>query len=451
MAINPTQTELLRKLLRHNSTERVVRILNRFRPAEIAEIFGALAPGELAVLLDVLFEHGDVTGILIEVPDARLSDEILPQLSDERVALLLNQSAPDDAAHLVVLLDESRIDPILKTIRPSQRERLRRLLNYPPETAGALMTNQLITVKSQMSAAEAIDQIRQQVERSEFIFYIYVTNEAGTFLGVVPMRRLLVAPAEQPISEIMVADPIAVFAADDQEEVASIVARYDLLAVPVVDETFRLLGVITVDDVIDVMRQEATEDIYLMQGLSDEDRVYSPVSKSVRKRFPWMVLNLFTAFSAASVIGLFEESIAEVVVLATFMPVVAGMGGNGGTQTLTVVTRAIALGELGATEGRTAVSKQLAIGVINGLGIGLLTGLVAWLWKGNAVLGAVLFVAMLLNLAIAGLVGAAVPLLLKTLNLDPALGGGVIVTTFTDIFGFLAFLGLATALLPHLA
>lgn len=450
MAINSTQIELLRKLLRHNATERVVRILEKFRPTDIARIFTFLAPSELHTLIDILFAHGDVASILLEVPDGILEEDILAHMPDERVAMLLNLSASDDAHHLVVLLAEARHEAILRKVKPSQRERLRRLLNYPPESAGSLMTNQMITLASEISASQAIEAIRAKVENSEFIFYIYVANEAGTFLGVVPIRRLLVAEPDRPISEIMVANPVAVFATDDQEEVASIVARYDLLAVPVVDENFKLVGVITVDDVIDVIREEATEDIYLMQGLSDEDRIYSPVSKSVRKRFPWMVLNLFTAFSAASVIGLFEESISQVVILATFMPVVAGMGGNGGTQTLTVVTRAIAIGELNPTEGKTAIMKQLAIGVINGFGIGILTGLAAWLWKGNAVLGVVLFFAMLLNLAIAGFVGAAVPLLLKTFSLDPALGGGVIVTTFTDIFGFLAFLGLATILLPYM-
>lgn len=450
MAVNATQIELLRKLLRHNSTERIVRILEKFRPTEIAEIFGHLAPAELHTLLDVLFEHGDVSDILIEVPDGVLEEEILPHLTDERVAALLDRSAPDDAHYLVSLLEEDRIDAILKKTKPSQRERIRRLLNYPPESAGSLMNNQMITLQADIDAQRAIEVIREKVENSEFIFYIYVTNEAGTFLGVVPIRRLIAAKPDAPISEVMVANPIAVFVTDDQEEVAEVVARYNLLAVPVVDENFKLMGVITVDDVIDVMREEATEDIYLMQGLSDEDRVYSPVSKSVRKRFPWMVLNLITAFTAASVIGLFEEAIAEVVILATFMPVVAGMGGNGGTQTLTVVTRAIALGELNVSEGKSAVMKQLAIGLINGVGVGLLTALAAFLWKGNAVLGGVLFLAMLINLAIAGLVGATVPLMLKAFDLDPALGGGVIVTTFTDICGFMAFLGLATALLPYL-
>ena len=449
MAVNLTQIELLRKLLRHGATDRVVRITEKLRPTEIAEVFGYLSPAEQRGFVDILFKHGDAASTLLEIPDGILT-QMLPSFRDDRVADLLADMAPDDAYYIIGLLDEDRVDPILAKLPKTQRERVEHMRNYPLESAGSLMTSQMVTLAESLTASEAIAQIREHVEESEFIFYIYVVNDVKTFLGVVPIRRLLVAKPDRPISELMVANPIAVFATDDQEEVASVTARYNLLAVPVVDANFRLLGVITVDDVIDVLRDEATEDMYLMQGLSDEDRVYSPVSQSVRKRFPWMVFNLFTAFAAASVIGLFESSIAQVVVLATFMPVVAGMGGNGGTQTLTVVTRAIAIGELSFAEGKVAVSKQAAIGVINGAGIGLLTGLVAWFWKGNFYLGAVLFLAMLLNLAIAGLVGAAVPLVLKALNLDPALGGGVIVTTFTDVCGFMAFLGLATLLYANL-
>lgn len=449
MAVNLTQIELLRKLLRHGATERVVRILEKFRPTEIAEIFGHLSPTELRPFLDVLFRHGDVANILLELPEGVLA-ELLSTFEDARVLTLLEQMAPDDAHMIVMLLDPDRVEGILAGVSHPQRERIEHLLTYPAESAGSLMTSQMVTLREELTVQQAIEELRELAEESEFIFYVYVINEAETFLGVVPIRRLIMAPPERPIGEVMVSNPVAVFATDDQEEVAAITARYNLLAVPVVDENFRLLGVITVDDVIDVLQDEATEDMYLMQGLSDEDRVYSPVSKSVSKRFPWMVFNLFTAFAAAGVIGLFESSIARVVVLATFMPVVAGMGGNGGTQTLTVVTRAIALGELSFAEGRVAVFKQFAIGLINGAGVGLLTGLVAWAWKGNFMLGLVLFLAMVLNLAIAGLVGAAVPLVLKALNLDPALGGGVIVTTFTDVCGFMAFLGLATAFLPYL-
>ena len=355
--------------------------------------------------------------------------------------------APDDAVFFVSLLEEERVDAVLRQVSQQQRERIEHLRTYPPESAGQLMTSEMVTIRETMTAEETIRELRRRGEQSEFIFYVYVVNDAGTFLGVVPIRRLISSPAsgERLIRDVMVADPVAVYATDDQEKVAEFTARYNLLAVPVVDEQFRLLGVVTVDDVIDVMQAEATEDMYLMQGLSDEDRVYSPMTQSIRKRFPWMVLNLATAFLAAGVVGLFERSIAEFVVLATFMPIVAGMGGNTGTQTLTVITRGIALGELQFDEGMRAVGKQLGIGVIVGAGIGVLTGAIAWLWKGNPGLGLVLFFSMLLNMAIAGFAGAAVPLALKSLNLDPALGGGVIVTTFTDVFGFLIFLGLATA------
>jgi len=202
--------------------------------------------------------------------------------------------------------------------------------------------------------------------------------------------------------------------------------------------------------VIDVLTEEATEDMYKMQLLSDEDRVYSPVSKSIQRRLPWMFLNLGTAMLASTVVGAFEDTISQVVILAAFMPIVAGMGGNGGTQTLTVITRGIALGELGYSDGLRTIAKQVLIGLVVGAGVGIAAGLIAWGWKGNPFLGLVLFLSMIVNMSIAGLAGAAVPILLKFLNQDPALGGGVIVTTFTDIFGFFAFLGLATLFLQYL-
>lgn len=449
MSVNQTQIEMLRKLLRHGATERVVRILDRFRPAEIADLYGFLSPAEQKQLTTVLFERRLAAATLSELPEHILV-ELLDNLRDERISQLLERLAPDDAVFVVAKLDDERADEVLSKVDPLQRERIEHLRAYPDESAGQLMTSEMIRIEEDTTADEAIDIIRSMGSTSEFIFYVYVVNEAGTFLGVVPIRRLIASSPDTPIKDLMVPDPIAVLATDDQEEVADITARYDLLAVPVVDDNFRLLGVITVDDVIDVLQEEATEDMYLMQGLSEEDRVYAPVTQSVKKRFPWMVLNLLTAFLAAYVVGLFERSISEVVVLATFMPVVAGMGGNGGTQTLTVVTRGIALGELDYSEGMSAVLKQVGIGIIVGAGIGALTAMVAWLWKGMPYLGLVLFLAMLVNMTIAGLAGAAVPLVLKALKLDPAMGSGVLVTTFTDVSGFLSFLGLATLFIDHL-
>lgn len=449
MAINEVQIDLVRKLIRHGAKERLIRALGKFRPAELSEFFPHLSPKERRIFIEVLYSQEQAAKALSELPDGILS-EVLQMLDDGLIGRMMDRLAPDDASNFISLLAPERIDTVLKHTDPGHRERIEHIRMYPAESAGSLMTSGMLTVPADLTVEQAIDEIRTRAQDSEFIFYVYVINDAGTFLGVVPIRRLITAPATSLVSDVMVADPVAVLATDDQEDVADITARYNLLAVPVVDDTFKLVGVITVDDVIDVLHEEATEDMYLMQGLSEDDRVYSPVSTTIRKRFPWMVLNLGTTMLSASVVGLFEESIAEVVILATFMPVVAGLGGNGGTQTLTVITRGIALGELEFSDGLSAVRKQVLVGFINGLGVGTITAVVAWLWKGTPFLGLVLCMAMVLNLAIAGFAGAAVPLFLKSIRQDPALGGGVIVTTFTDVCGFLAFLGLATLFLEHL-
>jgi magnesium transporter len=232
--------------------------------------------------------------------------------------------------------------------------------------------------------------------------------------------------------------------------VAQVVARYDLLAIPVTDVDGHMLGVITVDDVIDVITEEATEDIYHLAGLSEEDRVFSPAHTSVRKRLPWMMLNLCTAFLAAWVVGLFERSIEQVVTLAVFMPVVAMLGGNIGIQALTVITRGIALGEMEFSSGLRAALKEIAVGLTIGVVTGLVAGAVAYAVVGNPWIGAALTAAMAITMAVTGLMGAAVPLAMKAMRLDPALGSGVIVTTFADVFGFLSFLGIGTLILDKL-
>jgi magnesium transporter len=249
----------------------------------------------------------------------------------------------------------------------------------------------------------------------------------------------------------MVQVPVSVYPDADQEEVAELVRRYDLLAIPVTDVDGHMLGVITVDDVIDVITEEATEDMYHLAGLSEDDRVFSPAHVSVRKRMPWMLVNLATAFLAAGVVGLFERTIEQMVALAVFMPVVAGMGGNGGIQALTVITRGIALGEIEFSTGLRAALKELTVGLAIGATTGALSAGIAYLWHGTPLLGIALFGAMVLTMAIAGLLGAAVPLLLKALGQDPALGAGVIVTTFTDVFAFFSFLGIASLLLDRMA
>lgn len=449
MPVNATQIALVKKLLRHGARDRVVRILQKFRPADFADIFKHLSVAEQRQFIDILYSREQAAETLVELPQGILQ-EVLELLEDSRISVLVERLAPDDGAYMVSLLEDKRVEDVLDALEPGVRERIEYIRLYPKDSAGSLMTSQMVTLADELTVTEAIDAIRQKAADANFMIYVYVVNESQTFLGVVPIRRLITADPDTHLRDLMVVNPLAVRATDDQEDVADVTARYNLLAVPVVDENFRLLGVITVDDVIDVVQSEATEDMYRMQLLSEEDRVYSPVGKSVKKRFPWMVVNLATAFLAASVVSIFEDSITQVVALATLMPVVAGMGGNTGTQTLTVVTRAIALGELDYADGMIAIAKQATNGLIVGLGVGILAAGVAYLWRGNVYLGLVIFLAMMTNLAVAGLAGAAVPIVLKLLNQDPAMGGGVILTTCTDIFGFFVFLGLGTYFIAYL-
>jgi magnesium transporter len=450
VATAKTRADVLQKLLRAGVRTRVERVIDRLQPADIAEILPELAPEEVRAVVDVLFAGKRAGRTLREIPEDVLPG-VLDVLEDERVAGIVERLAPDDGLWLLQALDEERRPRVEERLSRARREEIERLLVYPESTAGRVMTTRFLAVRESQTAEQAIDEIRRRSEDEvEQVFYLYVVDEERRLRGVVPIRKLVACPPQAPIASIMIAAVAAVDAMADQEEVAAVVAKYNLLAVPVVDASGRLVGVITVDDVIDVIHEEATEDMFRMVGLADQEHVFGPIGRSLRRRLPWMVANLFTAFLAAAVVGWFEASIEKAVALAVFMPVVAGMGGNGGTQTLTIITRGLALGELGLETAWRAIGRQAGIGVLLGTCVGLLTGVAAWVWRGNPALGLVLFVSMVLNMTVAGLSGAAVPLLLRALRQDPALGSGVLVTTFTDAFGFLSFLGIATALLHYM-
>jgi magnesium transporter len=299
-----------------------------------------------------------------------------------------------------------------------------------------------------MTASESITAL-QGSRDVEMVFYLYVIDARRHLVGVVSLRRLLLVPPGTPLKRIMTTDLISARVDTDQEEVARQVASYNLLAIPVVDEENKLAGVITVDDVIDVIKDEATEDVYRLAGVTGDDRVFTRPSESLRKRLPWLQVNLVTAFIAASVVALFEGTIGRWSALAVFMPVVAGMGGNAATQTLTVIVRGIALGELTWANTRKALLKEAAVGIANGVGCGLVAGLVVWIWKGSPALGAIIGAAMVINMFVAATAGTLIPLALRALRVDPALASSVFITTLTDVFGFLSFLGLGTLVLKR--
>jgi magnesium transporter len=282
------------------------------------------------------------------------------------------------------------------------------------------------------------------------VFYLYVVDERRHLVGVVSLRRLLLVSPETPLKRIMTSDLISARVDMDQEEVARQVAAYNLLAIPVVDEENKLVGIITVDDVIDVIKDEATEDIYRLAGVSGDERVFTPAGESLRKRLPWLGVNLGTAFLAAGVVSLFTNTIDALPVLAVFMPIVAGMGGNAATQTLTVIVRGIALGELTFANSRKALLKEASVGIGNGVVLGLVAATVAWLTRGDPILGMVLGAAMIINMFVAATAGVLIPLGLRAAKVDPALASAVFITTMTDVFGFFSFLGLATVFARYL-
>lgn len=440
--------DAIRKLLMAGATSRLDRMLARLRPADLANLFGELSPGETRALVEVLFT-AERAGITMRELPREILPEVLEVLEDQRIAKILERVEPDDAASFLFALDEERRGPVLELVAEPRQQELRWHLLYPEESAGSVMTPRVMVVHPDDTAEQAIEMIRKQGDKFEAASYLYVIDVDRHLLGVVPLRRLIAASPDQPMRQLMVADPVSVNAWSDREEAAKIVSRYNLLSLPVVDEQLHLLGIITVDDVIDIIQEEATEDFYRMAGLSGDDRVFSPIGRSMLRRYPWMLLNLGTALLAALVVGLFQNTIAQLVSLAVFMPVVAGMGGNGGIQALTVMTRGIALGELEFARVSHAFLKELTIGLAIGAGVGALTALLQYLWQGNLYLGLVLFLAMVINMVTAGVMGVAVPLFLRAIGRDPAMGAGVIVTTFTDVVGFFTFLGLATLMLSY--
>jgi magnesium transporter len=450
MAKPVVTTRILRRLLKSGVDVRAESLLERVHPVDLSPILADLTPDEIRTVIDMLFKQRRAATLLRELPP-ELLPEIYDAITDRRLAEVLARLEIDDMLELVGSIPEERRDGVKQLLPRSKRDELRHAELYPPDSAGRVMTTNFLALDEKMTAQEAIDSIRAAEHGSDTTLYLYVVDELRHLLGVVPIRRLVAAPPDTPCSELMIREAISTPAEADQEEVARLVARYDLLAIPVTDVDGCMLGIITVDDVIDVITEEATEDMYHLAGLSEEDRVFTSARVSVRKRLPWMLLNLATAFTAGAVIGLFENTLEQLVSLAVFLPVVAGVAGNGGIQALTVITRAIALGEIEFSSGLRVVGKEIQVGLVVGVAAGLLSGLIAYLWHGNPMVGLVLLLAMMITMTVAGLLGAGIPLILKSLGQDPALGSGVLLTFCTDAIGFLSFLGIATLLISRLA
>jgi magnesium transporter len=435
--------ESVRRLLRMGATPNLLNLLQKQHPADLAQLFTELAEKERHAAFNTLVEkNGRLAMEALSELGPEKGAELLALRSADEIARLAQEIPSDDAAALIDHLPAELSAAVVDLIRPKPGGGVTELLEYEERTAGRLMNPNVFALAEDLTAGEAITAL-QTARDVEMVFYLYVVDERRHLVGVVSLRRLLLVPPDTPLKRIMTTDVYSVRVDTDQEEVARQVASYNLLAIPVVDAENKLAGVITVDDVIDVIKDEATEDVFRLAGVSRDDGVLTPPSESLRQRLPWLLVNLVTAFMAASVVGAFTETISQVVLLAAFMPVVAGMGGNAGTQTLAVIVRGLALGELTWTNARQALFKEGLVGIGNGLAIGAVGAGVAWAWSGNWVLGAILMAAMLINMLVAAVAGTLVPLGLRALKIDPALASSVFITTLTDMSGFLSFLGLA--------
>ena len=432
--------------LESGDLDRAADYLRALHPADSAEIIAELEPEQQGAILDRL-QTEELADVFEQLDEEDMAD-VAQHLDTETLADVLDEMEPDMAADFLGELEPGQAAEVLEQMEES--EDVATLMTYPPDTAGGIMNAAPPSFRRFWTVREGVSFLREHYGDEDQFFYVYVLDRFGRLIGLVNLRVLILAEPDQTIEEIMDRTVISAVASADQEVVAQILQRYDLVQVPVVDDEQRLIGIVTVDDIVDVFEEEATEDIYKLAQVSPDSEVFSPVSQSVRNRTPWLIVNLATAFLAASVVSQFESTISQAAILAAFMPIVAGQGGNAGTQTMTIVVRSLALKEISPRDTAWALWHEFRVGLINGVVIGVLVALVAWLWQRNPYLGLVIGVAMLGNLIVAALAGVVVPMVLELVHVDPALASSIFVTTFTDIMGFLLFLGLGTYFLAYL-
>ena len=425
----------------------VLRELLAKDPADIAEVLEGLSQEQAADLVHRLFLRRAAAEPLGEM-DPDDSAELVVQLDRAEASKILSRMDPDDAVDLLLELPEEIQDELLSRLSAQDAAVLTGLLAYPADTAGGLMSPEIVPLSLSMSVQEAIDLLRRRQEEAETVYYAYAVDDEGRLQGVLSLRDMALAAPGKSLSDLVVRDAVKVAVTEDVEEVARTFDKYDYFALPVVDENDKLLGVITVDDVIDVIREEATEDMYGLAGVPIEEGVDTSWWRSLKLRLPWLYVRLLTALAAAVVVGLFEATIARVAALAVLMGVIAGQGGSAGMQTVTIITRGIALGEIAPRQGRRLLAKEFLLGAANGVLIGATIGLITYVWKGEFLMGVAAFLAMLLNMVVAGISGVAIPLAVRGLGKDPALASGIFLTTVTDVLGFGFLFLIAKWLLP---
>jgi magnesium transporter len=442
--IDPGFVARVTDALARRDLEALKQLLDDLHESDLGDLLQALEPEERDLLVRLMGADFDWVA-LTEVDDA-VRSEILEAIPNEQIAAVVRSLEPDDAIEIIGNLDEEDRDEVLAELPLAERIALERTLDYPEDSAGRRMTTKFIAVPPFWTVGQTIDFMREDARLPDEFTELYVVDPRFRLIGTVPLDRLLRSKRPTVVGNIVSEAKHSVQASDDQEDVARLFERYNLLSVGVIDETGRLVGVITVDDIVDIIEEEADEDIKRLAGVGDEE-ISEGVFSIVRLRVPWLLANLVTAFLSASVISLFESTIERIAILAMLFPVVAGVGGNAGTQTLTVTVRALATQRLSPADAWRVVLREALVGISNGIILGSVTGLIVWAIFGSELLGLVIAGGMLVNQTVAAAVGILIPLVLEKLRIDPAVASSIFVTAMTDASGFFAFLALATLLL----
>lgn len=446
MNLEMTEKKLLEILL-YGTDKELEEIIEDIHPADILDAIHE-DEEDMDKILNRLPEW--MIAAVIEEEDDEEKYKLLKRFPENKQKKILEEMSSDEITDLVGILDDKKSKEILGKINEEDREDVYKLLTYEPDTAGGIMATEFISIKENKSIRETLKYLQKEAPDAESVYYLYVIDKKEILKGVVSLRDIVCTDFDTKISEITNTNVIALKYDMDQEEVANAFEKYGFLSMPVVDEKEKLLGIVTADDIMEIIKDESTEDIHRLGGIDEEEKVDGTLGESIRSRLPWLMVNLLTALLASAVVGFFEGTIAQVVTLATFMPIVTGMGGNAGTQTLTIIVRGIALGELNIENARKIFFKEVLVGLSTGVAIGASIAVIGYIWERNFMFGIVIGVAMILNMVVATIAGYIVPVILKKLKIDPALASAVFVTTATDVLGFFFFLGLATIFINYL-
>jgi magnesium transporter len=437
--------QLLREQLDSGGMRAARLMVHSLHPSEIAHLLESLPLRERAVLWEMV-DSDDEGDVLVEVSD-EVRDGLIKGMKAEQLIAAVEGMELDDLADLLIDLPESVTQQVLQSLDDQDEERLRQVLAYDEESAGGLMNVDIVTVRPDVTLEVVCRYLRVRGEMSDGTDSIFVVDRDNRYLGSLYLSRLLTQDDETLVSAVMSTDNQPIPAHTASAEVVWEFEHRDLLSAPVVDDDYHVVGRITVDDVVDVIRDEAEHSLMSAAGLDEEDDMFAPVFKSATRRALWLGINLCTAFLAAGVVDIFQTTVDKIVLLAVLMPVVPSMGGVAGSQSLTIITRAIALGQIDRTNARRIMRKELLVGLLNGVGWAIIVAAFTFLWFGDWRIGGVIGAAMVINLFVAAFAGFIIPLTLKRMQIDPALAGGVVLTTVTDVIGYAAFLGLGAAFL----